>query len=80
MPLMTGPYATEQVGDHCAWVAAFEPSDFPFTYCGAPSVYVMISKVNGSSFYACEEHMAVERLCNPKSIAQIRTYRSAEQE
>ena len=80
MPLTTGPYATKQVGDHCAWVEDFEPSDFPFTYCGAPSAHVITSLVNDLSFYACEEHMAAERSRGSKSIAQIRTYRSTDQE
>ena len=78
MTLVAGPDVAEKVGDRCGWVANSEPSNFPFTYCGLPSAYVVTSSVNDSSFYSCEEHMATERFCNPKSIAQIRTYRSAD--
>ena len=76
MPLTTGPYVTEKVGDRCAWIANADISNFRSLYCGAPSAYVMSSSVNGSLFYACKEHMAAERLCSPKSIARIQTHRS----
>ena len=77
MPLMTGSNVTKLVGERCAWVPDLEPKDFPFTYCGAPSAYVLTSKLNNLLFYACEKHMATERLRNPWSIKQIQTYSSA---
>ena len=76
MPLMTGPSAAEKVGNRCAWVANNEPHDYPLTYCGASSAYVMVSSVNGHSFYACVEHMAAERIRTPESILRVQTYRA----
>ena len=76
MPLMTGADVAKKVGDRCGWIADPEPSHFPFTYCGLPSAYVATSLVNGSSFYACVEHMAFERTRESNVIAQIQTYRS----